>query len=126
MSIRVVKLKSGEDIIADISEVQHKDTGVRQAFVLNKPYLIQIEKVYADGDAGKNLQYTGRILLEKWQPLTHDEEIAVNPDWVVSIVEPILSVLEAYGQTLRPAEQAKAVFGSDVNTEPNVEIVEDK
>jgi hypothetical protein len=126
MSIRVVKLKSGEDIIADVSEVQHKDTGARQAFIFDKAYLIQIEKVYADGDEGKNLQYTGRILLEKWQPLTHDEEIAVNPDWVVSIVEPILSVLEAYGQTLKPEEQAKAVFGNDVNTQPNVEIVEDK
>ena len=126
MAIRVVKLKSGEDIIADVSEVQHKDTKVRQAFIFSKAYLIQIEKHYADGDEGKNLQYTGRILLEKWQPLTHDEEIAVNPDWIVSIVEPIMSVLEAYGQTLKPEEQAKSVFGADAITEPNVEIVKDK
>lgn len=126
MGIRVVKLKSGEDIIADVSEVQHKDTGVRQAFIFSKAYLIQIEKQYADGAEGTTQQYTGRILLEKWQPLTHDEEIAVNPDWVVSIVEPIMSVLEAYGQTLKPEEQAKAVFGADVSTEPNIEIVEPK
>ena len=126
MAIRVVKLKSGEDVVADVSEVQHKDTGVRQAFIFNKAYLITVEKQIVEGTEGRNQQYTGRILLEKWQPLTHDDDIAVNPDWVVSIVEPIMSVLEAYGQTLKPSEEAKSVFGSDVNTEPNIEIVKDK
>ena len=126
MAIRVVKLKSGVDVVADVSEVQHKDTGVRQAFIFNKAYLITVEKQIVEGTEGRNQQYTGRILLEKWQPLTHDDDIAVNPDWVVSIVEPIMSVLEAYGQTLKPSEEAKAVFGADVNTEPNFEIVEDK
>ena len=38
MAIRVVKLKSGEDLVADVSEVQHKDTGVRQAFIFNNAY----------------------------------------------------------------------------------------
>jgi len=126
MSIKVIKLKSGEDIVADVSEVQHKDTGVRQAFIFDKAYTITIEKMFVEGTDERNQQYTGRILLEKWQPLTHDDEIAVNPDWVVSIVEPIMSVLEAYGQTLKPQEEAKAVFGNDVNTEPNIEIVGDK
>lgn len=126
MSIKVIKLKSDQDIIADISEVQHKDTGVRQAFIFNKSYLITVEKMFVEGTEERNQQYTGRILLEKWQPLTHDDDIAVNPDWVVSIVDPIMSVLEAYGQTLKPTEEAKAVFGNDVNTEPNIEIVKDK
>jgi len=126
MSIKVIKLKSGEDIVADVSEVQHKDTGVRQAFIFDKAYAITIEKMFVEGTEERHQQYTGRILLEKWQPLTHDDEIAVNPDWVVSIVEPIMSVLEAYGQTLKPQEEAKAVFGNDVNTEPNIEIVKDK
>jgi len=116
MAIRVVKLKSGEDVVADVSEVQHKETGERQAFIFNNAYRIFIEKEIVPGTEGENQQYTGRILLEKWQPLTHDNDIAVNPDWIVSIVEPILSVLEAYGQTLRPAEQAKAVFGADTIT----------
>lgn len=126
MSIKVLKLKSGEDLVAEVSEIQHKDTGVRQAFVLNKAYAIIIEKMIVPGTEERNQQYTGRILLEKWQPLTHDEEIAINPDWVVSIVEPIMSVLEAYGQTLKPEEEGKAVFGTDVNTATNLEIVEDK
>jgi hypothetical protein len=126
MSIKVLKLKSGEDLVAEVSEIQHKDTGVRQAFVLNKAYAIVIEKMIVPGTEERNQQYTGRILLEKWQPLTHDEEIAINPDWVVSIVEPIMSVLEAYGQTLKPEEEGKAVFGTDVNTATNLEIVEDK
>jgi len=126
MSIKVIKLKSDQDIVADVSEVQHKDTGVRQAFIFDKPYLITVEKQFVEGTDARQQQYTGRILLEKWQPLTYDEEIAVNPDWVVSIVNPIMSVLEAYGQTLKPVEEAKAVFGNDVNTEPNIEIVEDK
>lgn len=125
MAIKVARLKSGEDVIADISEVQQKDTGIRQAFVFAHPFNIVIEKEIVPGTEERNQQYTGRILLDKWQPLTLDEEIAVNPDWVVSIVEPSLSVLEAYGQTIKPQEEAKAVFGSDTVTEPNISVVED-
>ena len=124
MAIKVVKLKSNEDIIADIQEVQDKETGVRQAFILTHSYKIAIEKELVPETEERNQMYNGRILLEKWQPLTYDEEIAINPDWVVSIVEPILSVLEAYGQTLKPVEEAKAVFGTDVNTEPNLSITD--
>ena len=124
MSIKVIKLKSDQDIIADVSEVQHKDTKLRQAFVFDKPYLIKIEKELVPDVPERNQLYNGRILLERWQPLTIDEEIAVNPDWVVSIVEPILAVLEAYGQTMKPSEEGKAVFGADEVTEPNLSITD--
>ena len=124
MSIKVVKLKSGEDIIADVQEVQDKETKARQAFIFTHPYQVKIEKELVPDVPERNQLYNGRILLERWQPLTIDEEIAVNPDWVVSIVEPILAVLEAYGQTLKPAEEGKAVFGGDEVTEPNLSITD--
>mgnify|MGYP001162265363 FL=1 len=125
MTIKVVKLKSGEDIIADIQEVQDKDTGVRRAFVFTHAYKIAIEKEMVPETEERNQIYQGRILLERWQPLTYDEEIAVTPDWVVSIVEPILSVLEAYGQTMKPQEEGKATFGTDLSVEPNVSITDE-
>ena len=124
MAIKVARLKSGEDVIADISEVQQKETGVRQAFIFTHAYQVKIEKELVPDVPERNQMYNGRILLERWQPLTIDEEIAVNPDWVVSIVEPILAVLEAYGQTLKPAEEGKAVFGGDEVTEPNLSITD--
>ena len=102
MTIKVVKLKSGEDIIADVQEVQDKESKVRQAFIFTHAYTVSIEKELVPDVDARNQLYNGRILLERWQPLTIDEEIAVNPDWVVSIVEPILAVLEAYGQTMKP------------------------
>jgi len=124
MSIKVVKLKSGEDIIADVQEVQEKETKTRQAFIFTHAYQVKIEKELVPDVPERNQLYNGRILLERWQPLTIDEEIAVNPDWVVSIVEPILAVLEAYGQTMKPSEEGKAVFGADEVTEPNLSITD--
>ncbi len=124
MSIQVVKLKSGEDIIADVQEVKDKETKARQAFIFTHAYQVKIEKELVPDVPERNQLYNGRILLEKWQPLTHDEEIAVNPDWIVSIVEPILAVQEAYGQTMKPAEEGKAVFGADEVTEPNLSITD--
>ena len=124
MAIKVVKLKSNEDIIADIQEVQDKETGVRQAFILTHSYKIAIEKELVPETEERNQMHNGRILLEKWQPLTYDEEIAINPDWVVSIVEPILSVLEAYGHTMKPQEEGKAVFGTDLSMETNLSITD--
>ena len=38
MTIKVVKLKSGEDIIADVQEVQDKESKVRQAFIFTHAY----------------------------------------------------------------------------------------
>ena len=124
MTIKVVKLKSGEDIIADVQEVQDKETKARQAFIFTHAYRVNIEKELVPDVDARNQLYNGRILLERWQPLTIDEEIAVNPDWVVSIVEPILAVLEAYGQTMKPQEEGKAVFGTDISTEPNLSITD--
>ena len=125
MSIKVVKLKSGEDIIADVQEVQEKETKARQAFIFTHAYQVKIEKELVPDAPERNQLYNGRILLERWQPLTIDEEIAVNPDWVVSIVEPILAVLEAYGQTMKPQEEGKATFGTDLSMEPNVTITDE-
>ena len=125
MTIKVVKLKSGEDIIADVQEVQDKESKVRQAFIFTHAYTVSIEKELVPDVDARNQLYNGRILLERWQPLTIDEEIAVNPDWVVSIVEPILAVLEAYVQTMKPSEEGKAVFGADEVTEPNLAITDE-
>lgn len=125
MTIKVVKLKSGEDVIADVQEVQDKETKARQAFIFTHAYRVNIEKELVPDVDARNQLYNGRILLERWQPLTIDEEIAVNPDWVVSIVEPILAVLEAYGQTMKPQEEGKAVFGADEVTEPNLAITDE-
>ena len=125
MTIKVVKLKSGEDVIADVQEVQDKETKARQAFIFTHAYTVSIEKELVPDVDARNQLYNGRILLERWQPLTIDEEIAVNPDWVVSIVEPILAVLEAYGQTMKPQEEGKAVFGADEVTEPNLAITDE-
>ena len=126
MAIKVVRLRSGEDVVTDLSDIRDKETGVRQAFVFNKPFKITIEREIVAGTEERNQQYTGRIYLEQWQPLTNDQDIAIMPDWVISISNPIMSVLESYGQTLKPEEEAKATFGTDVSTVANVEVVDDK
>jgi len=94
MSIKLVLLKSGEQVIADAKELVADDK-VR-GYLLNKP-----QKVFAtramllteeEGSEDGNFQIT----LSPYILLTKDEDIVVPTDWVVTVVEPLETLVEMY------------------------------
>ena len=46
--VKVVILTNGDNIIADVQEATHKDTGERQAFILNFPYKVEYDQPKLD------------------------------------------------------------------------------
>jgi hypothetical protein len=100
MSIKLVLLKSGETIISDAKEllVENSETKekVVQAYLLNKPHKVSVQR---DLFLTEEIQDTGReiqVIFSSWIVLTNDENIVVPKDWVVTIVEPLKSVIEMY------------------------------
>jgi hypothetical protein len=100
MSIKLVLLKSGETIISDAKEllVENPETKekVVQAYLLNKPHKVSVQR---DLFLTEEIQDTGRevqVIFSSWIVLTNDENIVVPKDWVVTIVEPLKSVIEMY------------------------------
>ena len=94
MSIKLVLLKSGEQVIADAKELVSDDK-VR-GYLLNKPQKVSAAKpillTEVSGSDDPNIQIT----LAPYILLTKDEDIVVPTDWVVTVVEPLETLVEMY------------------------------
>lgn len=96
MTVKLILLKSGEDIISDIQEMVLEDKVI--GYFFQKPYSV---KVFAtDNELQDNLEKSCRLQLSPWMPLTSDNKIPVPSDWVVTIVEPIIQLKETYQNTI--------------------------
>ena len=94
MSIKLALLKSGEEVIADISEFRQKETDILISYLFKKPYCIKIktsEVLVEDNSKEKH-----ELAYYKWMTLSKDNDIIVNKDWVVCITEPLDSIKQNY------------------------------
>ena len=110
MSVKLVVLKSGEDIVSDIQEmiVEEKVVG----YVLNNPYRVKIFS--QDKDNGEQFG----ISFFPWIPLTNQKNILIPSDWVVTIVDPIDEVIKLYGERTNGTKDSENI-GTDEQTGSN-------
>jgi hypothetical protein len=111
MTVKIVSLKSGEYVVTELQEAVD-DNNRRQAFVFTNPFVVKIEPLEGselefdidDAAARQNLKGQYKIILSRWNPFTPDSQIAINPDWVVSISDPMMSIVESYVKMTKPEE----------------------
>jgi hypothetical protein len=101
MSIKLLLLKSGEDIISDIQEMAtgNPETEDRHVFgyLLSKPCIIKIRDSQVLTEETEVTQKSAfQVSLYPWMPLSADKVIPVPADWVVTIVEPKDKLKEMY------------------------------
>jgi hypothetical protein len=94
MTVRLLLLKSGEDIIADVKEmvVGGEDNPKVVGYFLHKPCVVKMtppsnipEKFEEETDPQKA---SFQVTLFPWMPLSKDNTIPVAMDWVVTMVTP--------------------------------------
>ena len=98
MSIKLALLKSGEEVIADISEFRQEETDILVSYLFRKPYCIKIKtsKVLLEDESKPKHE----LAYYKWMTLSKDDDIIVNKDWVVCITEPLDSVKKNYEERM--------------------------
>ena len=99
MSIKLLLLKSGEDIIADVAEMAvGEDKNKRVVgYFLNKPCVIKMRDPRTLGEEEGSMQKAGfQVSLFPWMPLSNDDTIPITSDWVITIVEPIIKLKDMY------------------------------
>ena len=95
MSIKLLLLKSGEQVISDVKELIRKDSDKVYGYVLHKPHEVVASKaVVLTEDASDNRNV--EITLSPWILLTEDKSMTVPQDLIITIVNPIKSILEMY------------------------------
>lgn len=99
MSVKLVLLKSGENVIADVKELV-SDEKVH-AYLLVNPQKVVVDQpfLFEETDA-ERVRRDVKVSISPWIFLTSDSEIIVRPDWVVTLVEPIDSVTKMYNEKI--------------------------
>ena len=93
MSIKLALLKSGEQVIADAKELVSEEK-VR-GYLFTRPHKVistQPMLLTEEQQDDRSVEVT----LSPWIILSADTEVIVPTDWVVTIVEPIESVVKMY------------------------------
>jgi hypothetical protein len=91
-------LKSGEDLIADVSEMVVGDDENRRVvgYYLTKPCLVRMRNPNLVEESEKDKKTGFEVSLYPWIPLSADEKIPVPADWLVTLVEPTVKLKEMY------------------------------
>jgi hypothetical protein len=92
MSIKVILLKSGDQVITDVKEVISDNKPV--AYLFTNPQKVTINKPFLLSEEDNERSY--EITFSQWMMLSADKEIAVPTSYVVTLVEPLDSVKEMY------------------------------
>ena len=98
MTIKLMLLKSGEDIISDVTEMRvgSKDDSQVIGYQLNKPCVVKMRDPNLIKDDGPKKQSGFSVSLFPWMPLTKQKDIPVPADWMITMVEPIEKLKEMY------------------------------
>ena len=98
MTIKLMLLKSGEDVIADVAEMCVGTEENRQVigYHLNKPCIVKMRDPNVVKEDGPKKQSGFSVSLFPWMPLTSQETIPVPADWLITMVEPVENLKEMY------------------------------
>ena len=104
MSVKLVMLKSGEDIIADVKEIKSVEQEI-VGYYFHNPLIVKMyqpEEPTVLNEEGSLRQYASKISVQfyPWIPLTEESRIPCSADWVVTIVEPVQNVKALYQERL--------------------------
>ena len=99
MSVKLLLLKSGEQVLADTKELRRKDdvpmVDKVYGYLLTQPHKVSANKplvLTENVDEQRNVEIT----LAPWILLTEDKVMTIPKEWVITIVNPIESVVKMY------------------------------
>ena len=93
MSIKLAVLKSGEQVIADAKELVSEEK-VR-GYLFTRPHKVVSTQPLLLTEEQKD-DNSLEVTLSPWIVLSADKEVVVPTDWVVTVVEPLESVIKMY------------------------------
>jgi len=98
MTVKLMLLKSGEDLIADVAEmiVGEEDEKRVVGYFLTKPCIVKMHSPNLVEDSEKDKKTGFEVSLYPWIPLSADEKIPIPADWLVTLVEPTIKLKEMY------------------------------
>ena len=114
MTVKILLLKSGEDVISDVKEMISPDKKVIGYF-LSKPCVVKLLPKTTDGNKRET-----SISMYPWMPLSKEKQIPLPTDWVVTMVTPIEKVETMYKEDVLNGKTTDQTDSSDESTKVSV------
>ena len=86
--IKIMVLFNGDSVICDLQEAVNKDSGERQAYIMNYPYKVEYDQPKLD-TTGIVTDPEVKVHYQPWCPLSPEIKIPINQNVVVTILEPV-------------------------------------
>ena len=99
MTIKLLLLKSGEDIISDVAEMAFGEDEKKRVvgYFLKQPCVVKMRNPKEVTQKVEGTQKAGfEVSLFPWMPLSQESTIPVAADWVITMVEPISKLKDMY------------------------------
>ena len=99
MTVKVLVLKSGEDVIADVQEMMSSKDQV-MGYFLNKPCVVKLQTSKPTQDEldpkQPEKQSDVSVSMYPWMPLAREKANPISNDWVVTMITPVEKIQEMY------------------------------
>lgn len=95
MSIKIVLLRSGEQIISDVHEVIEEGEKTI-AYSLTRPCTVHMQRMGSEDILINGKSAPVDISLYPWIPFSKNEYVVVPMDWPISFADPIDQLQELY------------------------------
>ena len=118
MTIKLLLLKSGEDIISDLSEMVVGEGEERRVigYFLTQPCIVKMRNPNLTEEDGNNKKAGFEVSLFPWMPLCKDKTIPIAADWIITMVEPIDKLKDMYVEDIVNYGKDNQSNGTDEST----------
>ena len=108
MTIKVLVLKSGEDVIADVQEMVSPTTEQVMGYFLSSPCVVKLQAKDMSAESEVSVR------MHPWMPIAREKMIPINADWVVTMVTPVEKIQEMFEtQVLNDGKETDQTTSSD-------------
>jgi len=121
MTIKLMLLKSGEDIIADVAEMAIGEEENKRVvgYFLKQPCVVKMRNPNLTEEDGNNKKAGFEVSLFPWMPLSKEKTIPITAEWVITMVEPITKLKEMYTEDIVNYGKDDQNSSTDEQTDPD-------
>jgi len=101
MTVKLALLKSGENVIADIMELVDENEKV-VSLVFSNPYIVRLltPELLMENSLGLKGEIEHKVSFSPWIVLSQDKKIAIDPGWIVTVVNPHEWIKSSYEERM--------------------------
>ena len=105
MSIKILLLKSNEEIITEVQEIANPESKQAIGYHLHKPFRLEI--VSDEGELVFNREKGYQLSWFPWAPLSKDKDFFLPSEHVITAYDPLDSISDQYIQAIKEENYEK-------------------